>query len=118
MNKMKRMYVIWGMLVVGLFILLTIFGFFYKKKTQVYKELENEIVKAEDRYVDEKFLYPEQNEIVKTKVSTLIDNGYLDSLEVNGEVCEGYATVRKKGAVYDYKGYIKCANYKTKGYQD
>ena len=118
MNKMKQMYVIWGMLVVGLFVLLTIFGFFYKKKTQVYKELENKLVEVEEQYVDEKFLYPEHNETVKTKASTLIDNGYLDSLEVNGEVCEGYATVYKKDSVYNYKGYVKCKNYQTKGYEN
>lgn len=117
MNKMKKMYVVWGMLVVGLFILLTIIGVLYKNKTKVYKELETKLVQAEKRYVDEKFLYPEQNTSLKTTVSTLIENGYLDALEVNGESCDGYAVISKKSTVFDYKGFIKCSNYQTKGYE-
>ena len=34
MKKMKCMSIIWGMLIVGIFIVLTLFGFLYKNKTK------------------------------------------------------------------------------------
>ncbi len=118
MNKMKQMYILWGMLVIGLFILLLIFGFSYKGKVAKYKELEEKIVEAEMRYVDENFLYPNQGDVLKTNASLLIEKGYLDSLDIEQENCSGYAEVKKDKTVFSYKAYIKCNNYKTKGYSE
>ncbi len=118
MNKMKKMYILWGMIVVGLFTLLLIFGFSYKNKVAVYKDLEQKLVKAEMRYIDEKFLYPDEKQSLKTEASLLIEGGYLTNLEVNDEKCDGYAIISKNKTVFDYKAYIKCPKYKTKGYQD
>ena len=117
MNKMKKLYVIWGILAVLIFAFLTAFGFMYKKKTYIYKDLENRLVAAEKKYVDSRFLYPENGEVVKITANDLIENEFFDSMQLNDEVCEGYTTVRKDGGVFEYKAYIKCKWYKTKGYQ-
>lgn len=116
MNKMKRIYGVWGVIVIGIFVLLTTFGFMYKNKSKDYKALEQKLVTAEKKYVDAKFLYPTDNQELKVTAETLKENGYLDSLEINGENCDGYATIKKKNAVFEYNGYISCKNYKSKGY--
>lgn len=118
MNKMKKMYVIWGVVVVIIFGLLTAFGFLYKNKSEAYKILEEKLVTAEKKYADAKFLYPQNSELVKVSAQEMIEYGALDSLEYDGTTCDGYATIQKKGTVFEYKGYVSCENYKTKGYED
>lgn len=118
MNKMKKMYAIWGIIVVLVFALLTAFGFLYKNKSSVYKDLEEKLVNAEKKYADAKFLYPQNSEIVKVTAKEMIEFGALDSLEKDGKSCDGYATIQKKGTVFEYKGYVSCENYKTKGFEN
>lgn len=118
MNKMKKMYTIWGMIVVLVFVLLTVFGFLYKNKSNVYKTLEEKLVAAEKKYADAKFLYPQGSEVVKVTAKEMIEYGALDSLEQDGKICDGYATIQKNGTVYEFKGYVSCENYKTKGYEN
>lgn len=53
----------------------------------------------------------------------LISNGYLkkeDMLDIDGKYyCDGYAkTFAAEDCGIDYKIYIKCNDYKTKGYKD
>ncbi len=118
LNKINKMYFVWGIVVFLIFVLLTIFGFMYKNKTSFYKSLEEKLVNAEKKYADAKFLYPQNGETVKITAKEMIEYGALDSLEYDGEICDGYATVQKKGTVFDFKGYVSCKNYKTKGYEN
>lgn len=118
MNKMKKMYTVWGVIVVLVFVLLTVFGFLYKNKSGEYKTLEEKLVTAEKKYADAKFLYPQNNETVKVTAKEMMEYGALDALEHDGETCDGYATIQKKGTVYEFKGYVSCRNYKTKGYEN
>lgn len=117
MKKIQILTVVWGMVVIGIFVLLTTFGIVYKNKSTVYKELEEKIVEAGKQYIDAKFLYPNDKEEVKTKVQTLIEEGYLDEFVVEDKTCDGYVVVKKGRTVYEYKGYVHCGQYKTKGYQ-
>ena len=96
MNKIKNVYIVWGVIVVLIFILLTVFGFLYKNKTNVYKNLEEKLVEAEKKYADAKFLYPQNGETVKVTAEEMIEYGALDSLEHDGENCNGYAIIQKK----------------------
>lgn len=118
MNKMKMLSIVWGMIVVGIFVLLTVFGFMYKNKSSVYKELEEKLVEAEKKYVDSSFLYPEEKKTQKITAEELISKGFMDELKVNDEICEGYAVVSHETTVFTYKGYVKCKNYTTKGYKN
>lgn len=117
MNRMKKTTIIWGMVIIGLFILLTLFGFLYKNKANVYKELENKLVEAEKKYADAHFAYPEKGKVLKTDATTLIKENFLDDLNLENEECTGYAIVTHNSTVYEYKGYVKCNNYTTKGYE-
>lgn len=116
MEKMQKTYYIWGIIVVLIFALLTVFGFVYKNKTNVYKELENKLVEAQKKYIDNKFLYPEDDKEFKVKAETLIENGFLDNLNIENDECSGYASIKKNGMVYEYFGYVSCKNYKTRGF--
>ena len=118
MDKIKKMYFVWGIIVIGIFAILTIFGFMYKNKTSVYKELEDKLVEAEKKYIEVKFLYPEGNEKLKVTTDELAAYNLINELKINDEICSGYATIQRKGTVFDYKGYVKCNNYTTKGYEN
>jgi len=61
MDKMGKLSIIWGIVLLIIVALLTTFGFVYKNKTMVYKELEKKLVEAEKKYVDAKFLYPQDD---------------------------------------------------------
>lgn len=117
MNKMRYMSLIWGMVVVILFVLLTIFGFLYKNKTKDYKVLEDKLVEAEKKYADQKFLYPNEGESVKTSLEELMNEGLIDEFKVKDVQCDGYVILSHKDLVFDYKGYVHCGDYKTKGYE-
>ncbi len=117
MNKIQKFGIVWGVIVVIIFGLLIAFGFLYKNKSKDYKELEKKLVEAEKKYADAHFAYPDTGDILKTDSKTLIEEGFLDNLKVNDEECVGYAIVSHTSTVFDYKGYVSCNNYKTKGYE-
>lgn len=117
-DKLKKIGIIWGIIVVLIFGTLTFMGFTYKAKTKDYKELENKLVEAEKKYVDANFLYPEDKSELKTSAQELIDNNYLDSLKKDDSDCTGYVIVKQNNTVYEYKAYIKCDKYMTKGYKE
>ncbi len=115
MKKIHTYSILWGLVVITILILLTIFGFVYKNKTKVYKELEEKLVEVEKKYVDAKFLYPKEGQVLKTTSKELEENNYIDKLP---DDCVGYAEVTMDGTIYNYKGYIKCEKYITKGYKE
>jgi len=118
MKKNNMLLVIWGIIVVALVGLLTTLGFMLKGKDEKYEKIEKRLVKATSSYVDNKFLYPEGNEELKILTKDLIENEFLkvEELKVNNDTCTGYVML-KKDMVYEYKAYIKCKNYTTKGYK-
>ncbi len=116
MKKMHIYIVLWGIVVVAIISLLTVFGFLYKSKTKVYKDLEEKLVEAEKKYADAKFLYPKNGENVYTSADKLIAEKYLDNINIKNDKCSGYAQVLLDGTVYKYKAFIKCDKYTTKGY--
>lgn len=118
MEKMQRYSILWGIILLLIVGLLTIFGFVYKSKATVYKELEEKIVESAKKYVDAKFLYPEKGDSIKITSEELLETEFLDALEKEEEECKGYVEVYKDGTVYKYKGYVSCPNYQTKSYKE
>ena len=116
MKKTNKLFTAWGILVVLVVTGLTILGFMLKKNLNHYDDLEKKLLDSGIKYIDIKFLYPEGNDIVKITSKELIDNNYLDNLNYEDDTCVGYVTVKLK-KVYQYKSYIKCKNYITKGYE-
>ncbi len=117
MKNIQKMGILWGILSLVLFGGLTAFGFLYKNKSKEYKELEKKLVEAEKKYADAHFAYPNPGDTVKTDAKTLIKEGFLDHLKVKEEECDGYAIVSHESTIFEYKGYVSCNTYKTKGYE-
>ena len=115
MKKMKIAYIIWGILVVIIIGLLTFLGFMYQKKLEPYKELEFNLKEAAEKYVELEFLYPEDGEKLIIKSEDMIQKEIMDELSYKNESCNGYVELSYNG-VYNYKSFIKCDNYETKGY--
>lgn len=115
---MKKISILWGIVAVGIFSLLTVFGFLYKGKVKEYEALEKKLVEVEKKYADKKFLYPESGDTVKTTLKELKENGLITDFKVKDQECDGYVILSHESTVYEYKGYVKCGDYKTKGYQE
>ena len=116
LKRMKVISIIWGMFLVTLFIIVTIFAFKFKSNSKKYLELGNYFSSKAQEYIEDKNTYPEKNENVKVSKSDLIDNNYLEELEVDGDICEGFVIVSFKES-YEYKAYLKCDKYKSAKYE-
>ena len=90
------------------------------KKQSNYKKLEQEIVKSMKVYYGQDTnlnkLPKIKNKKSKVTIGELESFGLNIDNIVNGDTCEGYGIVTKKDIAFTYKAYIKCNNYKTKGY--
>lgn len=103
-----------GFLVILLTLTLTVIGLNLKKNNKDYKELESKLEQAAIGYYGE-------------KPGLLSNNGTIDSVElisydssinmvINDDTCVGYVKTTSNMGIYDYKAYISCGNYVTKGY--
>lgn len=111
---MKKTMYLWIVLIVGLLVGLTFIGFNTKKSNKIYKDLEKELIKTAQGY------YGEQPSLLKNG-AIIIDKelkDYKDSLnlELENDKCEGYVKVKSNMGIFEYKAFIKCNNYTTKGY--
>lgn len=117
MKSMQRLSFIWGGLLILIVVLLTAFGFVYKSKSKEYKELENQLVESAKKYVDARFLYPDENQSTKVTYSEMKESAFIEELKKGEDICDGYVIVQSNGTVFSYKGYVSCPNYTTKDYE-
>ena len=117
MERMKKMTIIWGMMVISIVLVLTFIGFTYNKKLKDYQAFEDKLTKACEKYVSENDLIKEDTKELKINMKDLKKNKYIDKLEVNQNKCNGYVLV-----VIDkdtsYQAFIDCGKYQTEGYKD
>lgn len=114
--KNKKLFVVWGVLVVLIVGGLTTLGFLIEARDENYVQVEEKLLDSAKKYVDGKFLYPTDGEVLKVTKEEMIENGFLDELKYEDDTCTGYVTIKLDG-VYKYKAYIKCSKYTTKGYE-
>jgi len=118
LKQMKKISYIWGFLLVLLVVGLTIIGFIYKNKSSDYKKLEDQLVESAKKYVDAKFLYPDDKASMKISFEDMKNDGFIEELKKDDEnVCDGYVLVSNNGMVFQYKGFVKCPKYTTKDYE-
>lgn len=118
MKEMKKLSIVWGIILVLIFGMLTTFGILYTKKVKPYKDMERKLVDQTKKYVEIEFSYPQNGEEIKVTLEQLQGKTLIDELKHDDKVCKGYATIKKNGIAYEYKGYVKCNDYTTKGYQE
>lgn len=117
LKQMHRLSIAWGIILVGIMALLTVFGIIFNKKNKVYKDMEDALVDATEKYVEKSFAYPKDNKELKVEYDTLKNDGFIDTLKIGKDECDGYVIVKKNELVYEYKAYVKCKEYKTKNYK-
>ena len=115
LRKMRLISYIWGAILVLIFVALTAFGFYFKHTTKVYKEFESDIASKTKEYIMENSMLYEGD--IDYSFDELIEFGVLENKKVNEKDCDGYVTVAYENESYDYKTYLQCGMYKTKGYR-
>lgn len=118
LKQMRRLSIVWGAIMVAIITLLTIFGILFNKKNKVYKDMEETLVNASKKYVEKSFAYPKDDKELRITYETLRDDGLVEPLKINKKECDGYVIIKKNELVYEYKGYVKCDEYKTKNYSE
>lgn len=126
--KKKLLILIIFIVIVIIIIILSIYMFNDAKEKERYNEIEEAFEEAVIWNLDATGNSKKHCEENITKEMTitadhLISNGYLkkeDMLDTSGKsYCDGYAkTFVAEDCDIDYKIYIKCNEYKTKGYKD
>ena len=86
------------------------------KSTKNYSQMEYEIKDVSKKYVKDN--YSEIPSTLIIRISTLIENEYLDNVyDAYENKCTGYTTCTKGLFFYKYKTYLKCGDsYQTKNY--
>ena len=115
MRKTNILFILWGVIVVGIFICLTILGFMLKKMDRDYKGLEDKIKESVIRYAEDKSISLENLNEIKVTKQELIDNNLLDELTIKDDICDGYVIIKFQEG-YTYEPFIKCRKYTTEGY--
>ena len=116
LKQMNRISFFWGFFLILVVVLLTMFGFKYKSKTIDYRKLEEELTNVSEKYVESKFLYPDEKQSLKITLEELKNEGFIENLKIDDDICDGYVILSHDGFVYNYKSYIKCSKYTTKDY--
>ena len=115
MKELRRLSIIWGLLLFAVFSLLTFFALKWKFKTEGYFKLEDKLVNITKSYFETKYSYPKEGEEIIVSYKELKEKELLTELKKDEDECDGYVLVSNKGVI-DYKGYIKCSNYTTKDF--
>jgi hypothetical protein len=112
---MKPSYFLSFLIIFTIFLILTVFGFKYKEVSE-YKNLENNLKKASQKYVKKEI----DKDVIKKLYLSIDDlKPYLtEDFKVKKEKCTGYVMVSKKFLVLIYTPFIKCDKYKTKNYKN
>lgn len=116
LKKMQLVSFIWGAILIIIVIALTIFGFWYKSLTKEYKEFEKTLVEKTKEYCLDKVLLNNNN--MKITLDELKEEKVLENLKIKDTECEGYIEIQYTKENYKYSPFIKCGNYKTKGYKE
>lgn len=111
---MKKIIIVWTIILVCIVSGLTYFGIRVKENT-IYELMEEEIVKQAKKYMSDIEIKPELNELRKIDVDELKDKGYDPKLEHD---CIGYIIISNTDDGYKYNPYIKCEKYMTKDYKN
>jgi len=87
-------------------------------ETYNYEKMENDIETAAKEYYSQNFDTEKVGEIPLMTITsnTLIDKKYLSDFKANNHVCTGYVHIKNDEGKISYEPYVKCGDYKTKGY--
>ena len=116
---MKKITIIWLILIILLTLLLTLIGFSILKKNKPYKEIEADIVEAMKVYYGQDSnlkKLPTKNREIKITIAELKKFGIKINTKVKNDSCTGFGIVKGKDVAHTYHGFIKCNKYETEEY--
>ena len=109
--KNKVLLIIWFVLLLGIFTLLSILGFKHKDNVESYHKYEDKLIEATKEYVNVNNMYPKKGSKVEIKIDDLIKSGFIDKKNIEKE-CSGTIIVSYDKFI-DYVPNIKCKYYKS-----
>ena len=111
---MKKITIVWTLLLIMIVACLTFIGF-RVKDTQISNVMEEVITKSCEKYLNLYVsLYPKLGSEVKITVDELINAGYNPNLN---DGCTGYVVVKNNNMGFKFYPYVKCPDYITEGYE-
>jgi len=116
MKELRRISIVWGLLLLAIFVALTFFALKWKSKNEPYFNLEKVMVAKTKSYYEINHQYPSKGNYVIIKYDELKANDMIDELKVNDDNCDGYVKVENTNVI-EYNAFIKCGNYTTKNYE-
>lgn len=115
MKKFRKFTIIWGIILVAIFVLFTMYSFKLDKKIKKYHDLEEYFATSVAEYNNTNKDYPQTIEVINFSLSDAIEKGVVSELKIDNDICDGYVKIANDEIV-TYTPYISCKNYTTKGY--
>ncbi len=112
LQKMHKISIIWGIIMMLLVLALTVIAISYKKETKEYKDFETKLADTTQKYIEQSGLYPEEE--MHLTLTELLKLNVIETTTVKDKTCQGYVNIKNDKQFFDYKAYIKCGNYETK----
>lgn len=112
LQRMHKISIIWGIIMMLLVLVLTLIATSYKKETKEYKAFEIKLEETTKNYMEQNGLYPEEE--MHLTVTELLNLNVIDTNVVKDKSCQGYVDIKNDNQFFDYDAYIKCGNYETK----
>ncbi len=116
MKKFRKFTILWGVILVSIFVLFTMYSFKLDKKIKEYRSLEEYFANAVAEYNNKNKDYPKTIEVINFSLSEAIEKGVVSQLKIDNDICDGYVKIANEEIV-TYTPYISCKNYTTKGYK-
>lgn len=110
--KNKILLIIWFILLIIIFGLLSMLGFMHKKDVENYKKYEEKLVEATKIYARDKKSYPTKGSKLEVEIEDLIKEKYINKKDIV-KGCKGSITIKYDNFI-DYIPNIKCKYYKSK----
>lgn len=107
--KNKVLLIIWFILLIGIFTLLSIIGFKHKDNVESYHKYEDKLIEATRRYANVNNMYPKKGSKIEIKINDLIRNGFIDKKDIE-KTCKG-SVIIKYDKFIDYIPNINCKYY-------
>ena len=110
--KNKVLLILWFILLIIIFGLLSVLGFMHKKDVESYKKYEDKLIEATKIYAHDNNSYPNKGSKIEIKVEDLIKGKYIKKKDIV-KGCKGSIIIKYDNFI-DYIPNIKCKYYKSK----
>lgn len=110
--KNKVLLIIWVIILVIIFTLLSILGFKHKKDIENYHKYEEKLIEATKIYLNQNNLYPKKGTKVKININEIIEAGLIKKKDIE-KTCSGSIIVKYDNYI-DYLPQLKCKYYVSK----